>query len=78
MQPDTTTVTDLCCSVSKFLVLKSIHPDEEASTTGFNAITQGPNSTNLAAAINSITRAKENLAAGQRDLSKQMNRMNLI
>ena len=44
---------------------------------GFNAITHGPTSTNLAAAINSMTRANENLAAGQRDLSKQMNRMNL-
>ena len=77
MQPDTTTVTDLCSSVSKSLVLKSILPDEEASTTGFNAITQGPTSTNLAAAINGMTRANENLAAGQRDLSKQMNRMSL-
>ena len=76
MQPDTTTVTDLC-SVSKRLVLKRILPDEEASTTGFNAITQGPTSTNLASAINSLTRANENLAAGQRDLSKQMNRRNL-
>ena len=49
MQLDTTTVTDLCSSVSKRLILKSFLPDEEASTTGFNAITQGPTSTNRAA-----------------------------
>ena len=77
MQPDTTTVTNLCSSVSKRLVLKSILPEEKASTTGFNAITQDPTSTNLPAAINSMTRANENLAACQRDLSKQMNRMDL-
>ena len=68
LQPDTTTVTDLCSSVSKrfeTFCLKSILPDEEASTTGFKPITQGPTSTCLAAAISSRTRANENLAAGQ-------------
>ena len=65
MQKDITTVTDLCSSVSKHLVMKYIFSDEEASTNGGNALLQISSSKKLAAATNSLTRAQTNLAAGQ-------------
>ena len=74
MQPETTTVTDLCASVSKRLTLKSILPDEEAQATGFNAITDN-SSSSLATALNNIAAANKNLASSQRELGRQMNKM---
>ena len=65
MQTDTTTVTDLCSSVLKHLVLTNSFSDEEASATGDNALLQGSSSSELAAVTNSLTRANENLAASE-------------
>ena len=59
MQTDINTVTDLCSSVSKHLVMKNLFSDEEVSTTGVNALLQISSSNKLAAAINSLTRAKK-------------------
>ena len=74
MQPETTTVTDLCASVSKRLTLKSILPDEEAQATGFNAITDN-SSSSLVTALNNIAAAIKSLASSQRELGRQMNKM---
>ena len=74
MQPETTTVNDLCASVSKRLALKSILPDEDAQATGFNSITDN-SSSSLATALNNIAAANKSLASGQRELGRQKNKM---
>ena len=76
MQPETTTVNDLCASVSKRLTLKSILPDEDAKATGFNSITNN-SSSSLATALNNIAAANKNLASSQRELGRQMNKMQI-
>ena len=76
MQPETTTVNDLCASVSKRLTLKSILPDEDAQATGFNSITDNSTSS-LATALNNIATANKNLASSQRELGRQMNKMQI-
>ena len=76
MQPETTNVNDLCASVSKRLTLKSILPDEDAQATGFNSTTDN-SSSSLATALNNIAAANENLASSQRELGRQMNKMQI-
>ena len=74
MQPETTTVNDLCASISKRLTIKSILPDKDAQATGFNSITDN-SSSNIATALNNIADANKNLASSQRELGRQMNKM---
>ena len=76
MQPETTTVNDLCASVSKRLTLKSILPDEDAQATGFNSITDNTSSS-LATALNNIAAASKNLSSSQRELGSQMSKMQI-
>ena len=76
MQPETTTVNDLCASVSKRLTLISILPDEDAQATGFNSITDNISSS-LATALNNIATANKKLASSQRELGRQMNKMQM-
>ena len=59
MQPDTTTIIDLCSSSSKRLVLRSILLNEAVSTTLFIALTQDHLASNLTTAVNKMTRAQK-------------------
>ena len=58
MQPDTTTIIDLCSSSSKRLVLRRFLLHEAVSTTGFNALAQDHLASNLTTAINKMTSDK--------------------
>ena len=69
MQPETTTVIDICASVPKKLTLKSILHDEDAEATGFNSITDN-SSSSLATALNNIAAANKNLASSQREAGR--------
>ena len=76
MQPETTTVNDLCASVSKRLTLKKFLPDDDSQATGFNSITDN-SSSSLATSLNNIAAANKNLASIERELGRQMNKMQI-
>ena len=75
LRPDTDTVDNLCSQVSKRLVLKSILPDDEANATAFNAVTQPETSTSLVTAINSVIEAQKDLVKNQKEMGKQMTKL---
>ena len=69
MQPETTTVIDLCASVRKKLTLKRFLHDKDAQATGFSSITDN-SSSSLATALNNIAAANKKLASSQREAGR--------
>ena len=73
MEPDTKTVQELCTFVSKRLALKSILPDEEATSTALNTLSF--NETNsMTEALNSIAATNRELIKTQKELGNNMQR----
>ena len=74
MEPDTKTVQELCTFVSKRLALKSILPDEEATSTAFNALSFNETTNSMTEALNSIAATNRDLIKTQKELENNMQR----
>ena len=75
MEPDTKTVQELCTFVSKRLALKTILPDEEATSTAFNALSVNDSANPMTEALNSIADTNRELVKTQKELGNNMQRL---
>ena len=75
MEADTKTVQELCTFDSKRLALKSILPDEEATSTAFNALSVNDSANPMTEALNSIADTNRELVKTQKELGNNMQRL---